>query len=100
MHLGGLNVKILLLMYICFTFRGERGLTNIFYIKGRSKFLLKVVVYFEILMQSKSEKEPMVFVVKSRVKTWQVRGIWSRQLEQKQVPKGGGRAEPGVTFIL
>ena len=31
---------------------------------------------------------------KSRVKTWQVRGIWSRQLEHKQVPQWG--TEPGV----
>ena len=27
--------------------------------------------------------------MKSRVKTWQVRGIWSQQLEHKQVPKWG-----------
>ena len=26
-----------------------------------------------------------VFEVKRRVKTWQVRGIWSQQLEHKQV---------------
>ena len=32
--------------------------------------------------------------VKSRVKTWQVRVIWSQQLEQEQVPKWG--TEPGV----
>ena len=32
--------------------------------------------------------------MKSRVKTWQVRGIWSQQLEHKQVPKC--RTEPGV----
>ena len=31
--------------------------------------------------------------MKSRVKTRQVREIWSQQLEHKQVPKG---AEPGV----
>ena len=35
-----------------------------------------------------------VFQVKSRVKTWQVRGIWSQQLEHKHVPKRG--TEPGV----
>ena len=35
-----------------------------------------------------------VFKVKSRVKTWQVRGIWSQQLEHKQVTKRG--KEPGV----
>ena len=32
--------------------------------------------------------------MKSRVKTWQVRGIWSQQLEHKQVPQWG--TEPGV----
>ena len=32
--------------------------------------------------------------MKSRVKTWQVREIWSQQLEHKQVPKWG--TEPGV----
>ena len=32
--------------------------------------------------------------MKSQVKTWQVRGIWSRQLEHKQFPQGGGG--PGV----
>ena len=31
--------------------------------------------------------------MKSLVKTWQVRGIWSQQLEHKQVPKRG--MEPG-----
>ena len=35
-----------------------------------------------------------VFKVKSRVKTWQIRGIWSQQLEHKQVPKRG--TESGV----
>ena len=32
--------------------------------------------------------------MKSRVKTWQVRGIWSQQLEHKQVLKRA--TEPGV----
>ena len=32
--------------------------------------------------------------MKSRVKTWQIRGIWSQQLEHKQVPQWG--KEPGV----
>ena len=32
--------------------------------------------------------------MKSRVKTWQNRGIWSQQLEHKQVPQWG--TEPGV----
>ena len=33
-------------------------------------------------------------MVKSRVKTWQIRGIWSQQLEHRKVPKMG--TEPGV----
>ena len=32
--------------------------------------------------QAKSRKYQGVFEVKSRVKTWQLRGIWSQQLEQ------------------
>ena len=44
--------------------------------------------------EAKSRKYQGVFKVKSRVKTWQVRGIWSQQLEHKQVPKRG--TEPGV----
>ena len=41
-----------------------------------------------------SRKYQGVFEVKSRVKTWQVRGIWPQQLEHKQVPQWG--TEPGV----
>ena len=44
--------------------------------------------------QAKSIKYQGVFEMKSRVKTWQVRGIWSQQLEHKQVPQWG--TEPGV----
>ena len=44
--------------------------------------------------QAKSRKYQGVFNVKSRVKTWQIRGIWSQQLEHKQVLKMG--TEPGV----
>ena len=44
--------------------------------------------------EAKSRKYQGVFEVKSRVKTWQVRGIWSQQLEHKQVPQWG--TEPGV----
>ena len=32
-------------------------------------------------LKAKSRKYQGVFEVKSRVKTWQVRGIWSQQLE-------------------
>ena len=46
------------------------------------------------LLEAKSRKYQWVFEVKSRVKTWQVRGIWSQQLEYKQVPKRG--TEPSV----
>ena len=35
--------------------------------------------------EAKSRKYQGVFEVKSRVKTWQVQGIWSQQLEHKQV---------------
>ena len=44
--------------------------------------------------EAKSRKYQGVFEVKSRVKTWQVRGIRSQQLEHWQVPKWG--TEPGV----
>ena len=44
--------------------------------------------------KAKSRKYQGVFEVKSRVKTWQVRGIRSPQLEHQQVPKWG--TEPGV----
>ena len=44
--------------------------------------------------EAKSRKYQGIFEVKSRVKTWQVRGIWSQQLEHKQVPQWG--TEPGV----
>ena len=45
-------------------------------------------------LQSKIEKVPRDIKVKSIVKTWQVRGIWSQRLEHKQVPKRG--TKPGV----
>ena len=47
-----------------------------------------------IALEVKSRKYQGVFEVKSRAKTWQVRGIWSQQLEHQQVPKWG--TEPGV----
>ena len=47
-----------------------------------------------IFIKAKSRKYQGVFEVKSRVKTWQVRGIWSQQLKHKQVPQWG--TEPGV----
>ena len=43
--------------------------------------------------KTKSRKYQGVFEVKSRLKTWHIRGIWSQQLEHKQVPKWG--TEPG-----
>ena len=36
---------------------------------------------YSLFYQAKSRKYQGVFEVKSRVKTWQVRGIWSQQLE-------------------
>ena len=69
---------------------------NIWYTLGISlkidiKWKHIVVGFFH---EAKSRKYQGVFEVKSRVKTWQVRGIWSQQLEHKQVPKWG--TEPGV----
>ena len=46
------------------------------------------------ILQAKSRKYQGVFEMKNRVKTWQVLGIWSQQLEHKQVPQWG--TEPGV----
>ena len=40
-----------------------------------------------INLEAISRKYQRVLKVKSRVKTCQVRGIWSQQLEYKQVPK-------------
>ena len=39
--------------------------------------------------EAKSRNYQGVFEVKSRVKTWQVRGIWSQELDHKQVQKKG-----------
>ena len=58
-------------------------------VQGGSTFIMK----FNKL-KAKSRKYQGIFEVKSRVKTWQVRGIWSQQLEHKQVPQLG--TEPGV----
>ena len=66
--------------------------------KKLSTFVIETISYFElkcsIQLEAKSRKYQGVFEVKSRVKTWQVRGIWSQQLEHLQVPKWG--TEPGV----
>ena len=51
-------------------------------------------IYFWKWFIAKSRKYQGVFEMKSRVKTWQVRGIRSQQFEHKQVPKWG--TEPGV----
>ena len=61
-----------------------------------SKENLQMYMYSSIMNKAKSRKYQRVhiFQVKSRVRTWQVRGIWSQQLEHKQVPKWG--TEPGV----
>ena len=44
--------------------------------------------------EANSRKYQREFEVISRVKTWQIRGIWSQQLEHKRVPQWG--KEPGV----
>ena len=46
------------------------------------------------MLEAKPRKYQGAFEVKNRVKTCQVRGIWSQQLEHKQVPQWG--TEPGV----
>ena len=45
-------------------------------------------------IRRKQNRESTKEYSKSRVKTWQVRGIWSQQLEHKQLPQWG--TEPGV----
>ena len=40
-------------------------------------------------LKAKSRKYQGVFEVKGRAKTWQVRGIWSQQLEHPASPKMG-----------
>ena len=45
-----------------------------------------VTLFANVLWKGKSRKYRGVFEVKSRVKTWQVRGTWSQPLEHKQVP--------------
>ena len=42
---------------------------------------LGIASYYRKFIQAKSRKYQGVFEVKSRVKKWQVRGIWSEQLE-------------------
>ena len=54
---------------------------------GYVSFLLSPISSYGI--KGKSRKYQGVFEVKSWVKTWQVRGIWSQQLEHKQVPQWG-----------
>ena len=50
-------------------------------------------------LNEKSRKYQGVFEVKSRVKTWQVRGIWSQQLEHQQVPKWGRNQVSGRVSV-
>ena len=44
--------------------------------------------------KSKIEKVPRVIRGEKSSKAWQVRGIWSQQLQHKQIPQWG--TEPGV----
>ena len=54
-----------------------------------------LLVSYEVsISEAKSRKYQGLFKVKSRVKIWQIREIWSQQLEHKQVPKR--EKEPGV----
>ena len=45
-----------------------------------------------IVQKAKSRKYQGVFEVKSRVRTWQVRGIWSQQLGAQASPTMGDGA--------
>ena len=70
--------KILFRVLIC-------GVLSLTFMIKQPTNILKI----RILSEAKSRKYQGVFKVKSRVKTWQVQGIWSQQLEYKQVPKRG-----------
>ena len=64
----------------------------------RSRPLGQAVFWFSILWKQMDMWQYLYGIsyslILSRVKTWQVRGIWSQQLEHKQVPQWG--TEPGV----
>ena len=51
------------------------------------------------MQKKKSTKYQGVFEVKSRLKTWQVRGIWSQQFEYKQVQNGGRNQVSGRVSV-
>ena len=57
--------------------------------KERVSLLTRVQMDYYLPIQKKSRKYQGVAMVKSRVKKWQVRGIWFQQKEHKQVPKRG-----------
>ena len=46
---------------------------------GDFMFVTQAISYVLYPFEAKSRKYQGVFEVKSRVKTWQVRGIWSQQ---------------------
>ena len=54
-----------------------------------TQLVLIVKFVSALTLVAKSRKYQGVFEVKSRVKTWQVRRIWSQQLEHKKVPQWG-----------
>ena len=51
------------------------------YLKDILNILSQTISSYFMNTKAKSRKYQGVFEVKSRVKTWQVRGIWSQQLE-------------------
>ena len=89
---GTLNLKIFqILGLVCIHMNHKKIIINLRGITIRQQ----TTELFEVLMtKGKIEKVPRDIQVKSRVKTWQARGIWSQQLEQKHVTKRG--TEPGV----
>ena len=76
-------------------------------VHGRSHWLpdywfnkLLYILISGVSLNFKQNREvPRVFEVKSRVKTWQVRGIWSQQLEHQQIPKWGRNQVSGRVSV-
>ena len=57
--------------------------TRIWYVVQYYKVIWKISVQYVKACRSKIEKVPRGIRVKSRVKTWQVRGLWIQQMKHK-----------------
>ena len=75
-------------------FNTQESFLSVLYFRYFPSESLKLFWLYLTVFKAKSKKYQGIFKVKSRVKTWQVRGIWSQPLEHKQVPQRG--TEPGV----